>query len=977
MRVSRSLLVLLLLLTILLTVGRDSLYRFCDSVCSPPNMPGIQVATPYFNGDVIAADKGSHVNLPLTFIPNYGQVDKSVLYYAHTSKGTIFLTSSSIVIDLMRKEPAYSIDSTESASSYREEEDCQRLVMRLNLNGANSSAELIPVGQMDGKINFFYGNDPAKWLTDIPTYKEVVYRNIYPQIDLRLYGKQGAFTYDYIVHPGGNTDDIELSIDGIESMGISGRELVLNTAFGEMRQRHLRIYQPVEKIVREIDGNFRPLGAFDYGFAVAAYDKGSDLVIDPSLVYATYLGGTEEDHVWGIAVDTSRNVYIVGSTNSNNFPVKAGAFQTIYGGNGDAFVTKLNADGNAMVYSSYIGGSGYDTARGICVDTSGCAYITGDTSSDDFPTTLGAFDTLLDLSGDAFVLKLNAAGNSLIYSTYLGGSGGDIAYRICVDAADCAYVTGVTHAANFPTTTGAWDVSYNGGLDGFVSKFNATGSTLIYSTYLGGDDTDCCNGIALDSLGSAYVTGVTWSDNFPTTSNAFDVTFNGMSDAFVCKLSPGGNSLIYSTLLGGTDHDEGNAIAVDSMGYAYVTGDTKSNDFPTTVGAFDCTLKTWDAFVIKINTDGRSLVYSTMLGGAGGDYGFGIKIDAAGCACVTGQTTSNDFPTTSGAHDTSFNGTNDAFVTRLNQIGSALLYSTFLGGSGSDPSRDMTLDTAGCVYIVGLTDSTDFPTRNPYQAARAGGGDAFVAKLCPVPPAVTTQAATDIGTGSATLNMSYTLGEFSTVDVRFAYRRAADTVWTYTSWSAKSAAGSHAQTVTGLNPGTTYDCKAQLRYDSITIEGTTLQFTTGGTPLIGTGTPHGSSAFLPASVNSPPVVNPSLVIQSASLSQTGRPGEAAVTAVLANTSTVNGITRVRLYVNGELDAEQTVAVEAGKQARVSFTVTRSQPGTYQVYVNNTPAGSFAVDDYIHPDAILYISLTLVIVSFILGIIYIRSRRQAC
>ncbi|PYV36779.1 MAG: hypothetical protein DMG06_29945, partial [Acidobacteria bacterium] len=316
------------------------------------------------------------------------------------------------------------------------------------------------------------------------------------------------------------------------------------------------------------------------------------------------------------------------------------------------------------------------------MDAAGDAYLTGQTSSTNFPTTVGAFDTSFNGGIDAFVTKLNPTGTSLIYSTYLGGSDDDPGRAIAIDAAGSAYLTSYTRSADFPITLGAFDTSFNGDYDTFVTKLNPTGTSLVYSTYLGGSSGDQALGIAVDAAGNTYVTGLTLSADFPTTLVAFDTSFNGILDAFVTKLSPTGTSLVYSTYLGGSNDDRGHSIAVDAAGNAYVTGLTFSADFPTTLGAFDTSFNgDYDVFVTKLNLTGTSLLYSTYLGGSSGDQALGIAVDAASNAYLTGLTLSVDFPTTVDAFDTSFNGGFDAIVTKLDSTGSALLYSTYLGGS--------------------------------------------------------------------------------------------------------------------------------------------------------------------------------------------------------------------------------------------------------------------------------------------------------
>ncbi|MBI5293193.1 MAG: SBBP repeat-containing protein [Chloroflexi bacterium] len=386
------------------------------------------------------------------------------------------------------------------------------------------------------------------------------------------------------------------------------------------------------------------------------------------LVYSTFLGGSTNDYGNAIAVDGSGNAYVTGYTISSNFPTTPGAFDTTCNcvSYGEAFVTKLNAAGSGLVYSTYLGGSVYDSGQALAVDGSGNAYVTGKTSSSDFPTTPGALDTSSNGGTDAFVTKLNAGGNGLVYSTFVGGIWNDYGYAVAVDGGGNAYVTGNTNSIDFPATTGAFDTSQNGNADAFVTKLNADGSGLVYSTFLGGSNDDIGYSLAVDESGNAYVTGETASSDFPTTPGALDTSSNGGTDAFVTKLNAAGSGLVYSTFLGGSSNDRGKAIAVDSSGNAHVTGNTSSSDFPTTPGAFDTVLNGGDAFVTKLNAAGSGLVYSTFLGGSNSDYGYAIAVDGSGDAYVTGYATSTDFPTTPGAFDTGFNGDyNDAFVTKM------------------------------------------------------------------------------------------------------------------------------------------------------------------------------------------------------------------------------------------------------------------------------------------------------------------------
>src|SRR5437867_2121639 len=507
-------------------------------------------------------------NVPLSFEPNRGQTKHQVKFLSRGSGYTLFLTSNEAVLTLRKSDTA----ST---------------VMRMRLVGANRKSSVTGVDPQPGRSNYFLGSDPSKWRHDVPNYSKVRYQDIYRGIDLIYYGRQQQLEYDFVVAAGADPNKIQLSFRGSDNPTIDES--------GDLIVDEMRLLKPVA--YQERDGQRTPVAArYIIGkkhrvrFSVADYDTTKPLVIDPVLVYSTYLGGSGDELSFGIAVDAFGNAYVTGRTASADFPTTSGAFDnTFNGGFNDVFVTKLNATGSALVYSTYLGGSRCcgDGGQAIAVDIFGNAYVTGYTYSADFPTTPGAFDTVFDGVLDAFVTKLNASGSALIYSTFLGSN--SIGRGIALDSSGSAYVTGEA-TADFPTTPGAYDTTFDGGDDVFVTKLNPDGSALVYSTFIGGNndtDGDDAYGIAVDTFGNAYVTGRTVSTDFPTTPGAFDVTFNGVQDVFVTKLNGSGSTLVYSTSLGGSGNDIGAAIAVDSAGNAYVTGFTDSTDFPITRGAFD------------------------------------------------------------------------------------------------------------------------------------------------------------------------------------------------------------------------------------------------------------------------------------------------------------------------------------------------------------------------------------------------------
>jgi len=449
------------------------------------------------------------------------------------------------------------------------------------------------------------------------------------------------------------------------------------------------------------------------------------------LVYSTYLGGSCDDTGFGIVVDSSGRAYISGTTCSSNLATTVNAFQTTPSGSDDAFVAAVNNTGTALIYQSYLGGEDRDEAKAIALDSQGHACIAGYTLSADYPSTSGAYDpTYNGGSYDAFVTVMSSDGQTLDYSSFIGGSGQDFAYALALDNSGRAYVTGYTQSSRFPTTTGTYQSTFNGGeSDVFVTRLSSDAQSLSYSTFLGGTRQDIAYDIAVNSSGQAYVTGYTYSNNFPTTNLAYDESFNGGQDVFVSKLSADGSSLVYSTYLGGWNNEEGKGIAIGSDGKAYVAGHTYSTDFPTTTGAYDDTYDaSIDTFVTVLENDGSSLSCSTYLGGSGYDYCKDIALDGTGQIFVSGQTYSTNFPTTTGAFSTAHNGGGyDGFVTAFNSTLTSLVYSSFLGGSGSDTCLAITVNSSGQAMVTGYTTSANFPsTSGAYDESFNGSDDAYV-----------------------------------------------------------------------------------------------------------------------------------------------------------------------------------------------------------------------------------------------------------
>ena len=488
----------------------------------------------------------AYAKLPLAFTPNAGQHDPRVRFASQASGSSLFFTPTRIVLSFAKGK--------------------RGVALRLAFRGANPEPAIVGARPGPGRVNYLIGNDPARWQTNLPTYGEIVYRRLWPGVDLHLRGENGRLKYEFQLAPGAEPSRIRLAYRGQERLAVGrGGELRIATALGGLRDTRPLSYQTIGGRRIAVKSRFVLGRRGSYSFSVGSFDHRYPLVIDPGLVYSTYLGGSG-DESGKIAVDGTDNAYVMGTTTSVDFPTTAGAYDTTYNGGDDAFVTKLNAAGTALEYSTYLGGSGREASfsyNRIAVDGAGHAFVTGYTESGNFPTTPGAFDRTYNGQGDAFVAELSATGAALVYSTYLGGGGGDTTQGIVLDSGGNASVAGFTTSTDLPTTAGAYDTTYNGGFDAFITKMDATGAALTYSTYLGGGDYHRILNLTADPAGNAYVTGYTFSTDFPTTAGAFDTTYAGGTDAFVTKLNADGSALGYSTYLGGSAAENGSGIAVD------------------------------------------------------------------------------------------------------------------------------------------------------------------------------------------------------------------------------------------------------------------------------------------------------------------------------------------------------------------------------------------------------------------------------
>jgi hypothetical protein len=687
-------------------------------------------------------------SIPLSFEVNKGQTAEEVNFLSRGSGYNLFLTPTEAVLALSKPVAKSRVND----------------LLRMKMLGAIPAARFIGLDELAAKSNYFIGNDPKKWHTNISNYRKVKYEAVYPGVDMVYYGNQRQLEYDFVVAPGADHSQIKLSFEGAEKIEIDAEgNLVLSTQGGQLKQHRPIIYQEEENGRLEIAGNYVLKGkneaGFEVGFEVGAYDTSRPLVIDPTLSYSTYLGGTGLDSSTDMIVDSAGNAYLTGQTSSTTFPT-LNPFQGTYGlGPNDAFVTKLNSSGNGLIYSTFLGGSGDDIGNSIAIDPTGNVYVIGQTSSANFSTTLNAYQSSLSGTQDAFLAKLNPSGSALLFSSYLGGSVNEQGFGIDVDSSGKAYLSGTTNSTNFPFLNGFQNANGGGSQDGFVAVLNTNlsgSSSLLYSTYLGGNgNTDNGLALVLDSSGIAYVGGQTNSTNFPTTSNGLLTTFGGGGqDGFLTKINTnlsGSASLLYSSYIGGNGVDQVADIDVDSAGNTYLTGVTRSPNYPIK-NAFQSIPGglpgIQDACVTKVNTNlsgSASLVYSTFLGGKIDEQAFGIAIDSAGNAYVAGITNSTNFPTLNAIQSTFGLGPNDVFVTKLNSSGNGLIYSTYLGGSGDDFCRGIAVDSKGNAYVIGHTTSTNYPTVNAYQGSLSGTQDAFVAKIteitCPQTITITQQPA--------------------------------------------------------------------------------------------------------------------------------------------------------------------------------------------------------------------------------------------
>lgn len=869
--------------------------------------------------------RGTYAKLPLSFEENLGQSAREVRYLSHGSGYELFLTPQEAVVSLsepIRLDPRHRFATILALRKARlARQGGQLTAIRLRFDGANPQPRIQGLDQMPAKVNYFFGNEPKKWRTGIPTYGRVQYTEIYPGIDLVFYGNQRRLEYDFTVAPGADPGAIQFTVQGTRKLRInSNGDLLLSAGKGNIEFQKPVVYQVVGGKRREVAGRYEVVANHRVRFVVGNYDRSQPLILDPVLNYSTYLGGSSDDDSSAIAVDSNKNVIVAGTTFSTDFPSPAGVngFQkepvaANTGGANAAFVSELDPTGTTLKYSTYLAGSApFEFAFGVDVDTTGKIYVTGTTVSTDYPTasvvTPFRASSAGNVNGTSFITKLDPTvdgASSLLYSSYLGGTNGtptigDEGLGVAADqsTAGVVYVTGytdsnagaLTDATSFPVVGGFQTTLGSPSGNAFLSKLDTTVSgtaSLLYSTYFGGNAAnysgpppivaDFGSGVVADSSGSAYVSGVTFSTNLATTANAIQLTnpvgtAAGVNTAFVGRVDTtqtGASSLGYLTYLGGTGPDFGDAIALGSNNVAYVTGKTKSLNFPTTTGAFSTTGNAaGPAFVTIVDTRAPlptppatqvSPLYSTFLGGSGGDNGFGIRVDANGNAYVGGVTSSADFPITPGPFQPALasGAAGDGFVSELSPKGNGkadLLYSTYFGGSGSttggpDSLEGIALDSSNNVYITGQTFSMAafpvFPSPGAFQSSLNGPSDGYVAKLTLTPTMTVAPTSLNFGVQPATVTsapQTVTLTNntsgaipFANSDLSFSGSNPADFASPSNTCGASIAAGVSCTVSVTFTPSTTAGESATLVITVMITEGGVTTSQAFDVALSGTG----------------------------------------------------------------------------------------------------------------------------------------------
>lgn len=619
----------------------------------------------------------------------------------------------------------------------------------MRFENADPRAALVPEKRLPGTANYLIGSDRSAWRTNVPTYAAVRSSELYPGTDIVFYGQAGQLEYDLVLRPGADPAAVRIRFEGHRKISLDeSGDLVVELASKQFKQKLPFAYQMKNGERQRIPVSYRLISHDLVQLEVGRYDQSKILTIDPVLILSTYVGTPGNDTAFGVATDSENNIYVAGGTDSAILPVTPGVIQGKANGLNDGYIMKLNPSASAVLFTTYYGGHYNDFIVGLVIDAQDNIYVAGQTQSNDLPTTPGAFQTKYgggetasnsNLAGDGFVAKLDKTGTRLIYASFLGGSQSDTLLGLAVDSSGSAIVTGATISTiDFPVTANAFKSTYGGNTDGFITKFNPSGSALVFSSYLGGREQDGPERVAVDAAGNIFIVGTTISPDFPVTPGTYRSAARGSTDSFLMKVSPQGD-LLASMLFSTSRFDQGRAVAVDRTGNVYMVGQTSSPDeLPITPGAPQATYAggVTDAFVAKFDSSLSRLLYCTYLGGEGNEDFGAIVIDGQGNAWVSVQTTSTIFGTTPDALQTSSGGGFDAILVEINAAGTAFPYKTFVGGGDADRIVALKLDGAGNLYAAGVTASRNFPvTRGVYKSAYIGGaGDGFVMKFQTAPP---------------------------------------------------------------------------------------------------------------------------------------------------------------------------------------------------------------------------------------------------
>lgn len=679
---------------------------------------------------------------PRAFIENRGQWSNGSLFQMRRGNSVVAVQRDGFTIQMLRIGE-YGLPLRRRGEP-RPDGTVRGWNLRLRFLGANPSAIVEGVDELPGVHNWLRGSDPSGWVTKVHGYSQVRIRNLYPGIDLRLYERDAALEYDLDLHTGADPSRIALHLEGIASAGIDATgDIVLSTPWQDVVHSAAACRGVTAADGELPNAEFRQRTADVFNLDVRGWGGTTRLTIDPTLVYSTYLGGDNGEVPYALSATNGR-VIVGGETLSYDFPLSAGAFQSINHDFGDGFVTSLTPDGSQLVFSTLFGGSGGDSVKDIAIDDTGLPIAVGLTSSADFPSTDGAYDEIQNGQGqdDAFVARLSGDGSDLVFSTFLGGSDHDPATRVVLGADESIYVAGQTESLDFPTTPNALASTFGASITAFAAHFSSDGSQLLASTMLGGTADSEGRGLGVDGEGNVFVGGRAHGNanvHIPVTPGAFDTTANGSKEAFVAKFTPDLSALVYCTYIGGDDFDDPWGMALASDGSVCIAGQTLSSDFPTTPGVFQKTNKgPPDGFVSMLDPTGSSLVFSTYMGGFSNDEIDEVKLGPDGSIFLAGDTTSspNSFPVTPDGWDITKGGGGDTYLVRLTGDGKAVTYGTYIGGNGSsiDECRSMALDESGNAFVAGEAFSTDFPvTPGAFDSTLTDFKDCFVVRFAFAP----------------------------------------------------------------------------------------------------------------------------------------------------------------------------------------------------------------------------------------------------